>query len=90
MPFYYRRLWHESRGDEHDAWGHSEWWFEVNDQEHVTRQMEIYATGPAKRYSVTQPEDEFGRLAGDSFGAAEWLPFRVEPADFESLWREQR
>jgi hypothetical protein len=28
MP-YYRREWRESRGDEFDGWGESEWWFDV-------------------------------------------------------------
>jgi hypothetical protein len=27
---FYRRRWDESRGDEFDAWGHSVWYFEVD------------------------------------------------------------
>ena len=54
MP-YYRRTWDEHRGDAYDAWGDSEWRFDVDDQNYAVRQIEIYSTGPTKRYSESHP-----------------------------------
>jgi hypothetical protein len=86
MPFY-RREGHELRGDRYDFWGNSEWWFDVDDQNHAVRQIELYSTGPMKRYSTSHPEDEASGLTSEPFDVTEWLPFRVEPAAFEALWR---
>lgn len=86
MP-YYRRTWDERRGDEHDAWGDSEWWFDVDDQNYAVRQIEVYSTGPTKRYSESHPEDDAGGLTSEPLDPTQWQPFLVEPAAFEALWR---
>ncbi|WP_460666457.1 hypothetical protein [Kribbella swartbergensis] len=46
MALYFRRSWHETRGDDHDDWGTSEWYFEIDDAGWVSRQVEIYENGP--------------------------------------------
>lgn len=37
---YYKRRWEESRGDDHDDWGRSTWYFEVADDGYPVRQIE--------------------------------------------------
>lgn len=45
MSTYVKRHWNEPRGDEHDAWGTSWWYFEVDDEGRVLRQIEQYDSG---------------------------------------------
>jgi hypothetical protein len=47
MPTYVKRHWVELRGDEHNAWGTSWWYFEVDDNGGVLRQVELYDSGGA-------------------------------------------
>jgi hypothetical protein len=59
---FYRRRWEESRGDEFDAWGHSFWYFEVDNDGWPVRQVEVYDTGPVLRYGPGHEEDQYGGL----------------------------
>jgi hypothetical protein len=68
MPTYVKRLWNHLRGDEHDAWGTSWWYFEVDEEGEVLRQIEQYDSGICLRYSEQHLEDEFGVL-----GQARWI-----------------
>jgi hypothetical protein len=86
VSHYYRRAWDESRGDAHDAWGASEWLFEVDDGGLVLRQIEIYDAGPTLRYNEERPEDEFGGLSMAPLDSAEWEPFSITVAEFERAW----
>lgn len=52
----------ESRGDEFDAWGHSVWYFEVDNDGRPVRQIEVYDTGPVLRYRPGHEEDQYGAL----------------------------
>ncbi len=49
---YFRRRWDEVRGDEFDGWGHSVWYFEIDDGGYPIRQ--IVDTGQGRK---TDPVD---------------------------------
>jgi hypothetical protein len=85
---YYHRRWDEDRGDSHADWGGSEWWFEVEDDGTVLRQIEIYDRGPIKRYSTENAEDSDGRMAAIPLELAEFAPFETMRDEFEMSWEK--
>lgn len=86
---YYRRRWDESRGDDHDSWGSSDWFFEVADDGTVVRQVEAYDAGAVRRYSTDHPQDEDGSLSEAPFDAAEWEPYRITAEEFAQAWAQR-
>lgn len=84
---HYQRRWDESRGDEYDAWGASTWFFEVESDGSVVRQIEVYDHGPTLRYDEDRVEDDFGRLGLGRLDALEdWSPWAISAETFESVW----
>ncbi|WP_350281337.1 hypothetical protein [Kribbella sp. HUAS MG21] len=82
MPTYYKRTWDEPLG----AWGTSNWYFEVDADGWVLRQLEVYATGPTLRYDETHQEDEHGGRALIPLSGEEFAPYEITAADFEAAW----
>lgn len=76
--------WAESRGDEFDSWGTSTWYFEIDDSQRVSRQVEIYTEGPVLRYGPTNPEDAYGLLSELDNTTADLT--EVTHDEFESAW----
>jgi hypothetical protein len=85
---YFSRRWGESRGDEVDGWGHSVWYFEVDDDGCPVRQVEVYDAGPVLRYGPGHEEDQYGRLGYGSLGDSEedWTPYAITRDVFERVW----
>ncbi|MEU0963601.1 hypothetical protein ABZ328_29260 [Micromonospora aurantiaca] len=85
---FYQRRWDESRGDEFDAWGHSVWYFEVDDDGWPVRQVEVYDRGPVLRYGPGHEADQYGGLGQASLDDPEedWSPFVVTRDAFEHVW----
>ncbi|MFI5924818.1 hypothetical protein ACIA3K_02435 [Micromonospora sp. NPDC051543] len=85
---FYRRHWDESRGDEFDGWGHSVWYFEVDDDGWPVRQVQVYDHGPVLRYGPGHEEDRYGGLGQASLDDPEedWSPFVVARDAFEHVW----
>ena len=50
MKKYYKRKWNETRGDKFDSWGTSMWYFEIGENQYITRQIEIYENGNRLKY----------------------------------------
>lgn len=84
---YFRRPWNETRGDAHDDWGTSIWYFEVGDDLFPLRQIERYERGPVLRYSSEHTEDEFGGLGDQALPVEEFAAFEISAEDFEAAWR---
>jgi hypothetical protein len=84
---YFKREWDEPRGDELDHWGTSTWYFEVGDDGHATRQLEVYRSGNALAYDERHLEDAYGGLAEPRFDGAEWDAFEISADDFAAVWR---
>jgi hypothetical protein len=87
MLTYVKRHWNETRGDAHDAWGTSWWYFEVDDNGRVLRQIEQYDAGVSLRYSEQHIEDEFGGLAEKPLDVSEQGYSTISSLAFEEIWR---
>jgi hypothetical protein len=79
----------EARGDEFDRWGHSVWYFEVDDGGWPVRQIEVYDAGPKLRYGPGHEEDRHGGLGQLNLGDLEedWNEYMIDQAEFEHAWR---
>jgi len=87
MPTYVKRHWNELRGDAHDAWGTSWWYFEVDDTGRVLRQIEQYESGRRLCYGEQHVEDEFGGLAEGPLDLSVLGYSTISLQDFEAIWR---
>ena len=87
MPTYVKRHWNGLRGDAHDAWGTSWWYFEVDDEGWVLRQVEQYESGIRLRYGEQHAEDEFGGLAEKALDLSVPGYSAISSQDFEAMWR---
>jgi hypothetical protein len=83
---YYRRAWDESRGDKFDTWGHSVWYFEIDDAGHPVRQIEQYERGPSLGYDAAHPEDEYGGLSDQPLDPKDFAGFEITREEFERAW----
>lgn len=84
---YFVRDWPESRGDEHDDWGASRWFFETDDQGAVIRQIEVYASGPTLRYDREHDQDAHGRLSEKPLDLNEFQVFKTDVETFRAAWK---
>ena len=83
---FYKRRWDEDRGDDHAAWGCSDWFFEVAPDGTVTRQMETYDDGTVLQYHANHIEDTFGFLTDQPLDHSEYRPFAISRDEFEAAW----
>lgn len=83
---YFKRRWDETRADEHDEWGASWWYFEVDPDGYPTRQVVAYEKGPTFRYDQEHLDDDFGSLGDQPLDEAEFAPFAIPAAEFDSAW----
>lgn len=90
MTRHYKRRWEESRGDRHDAWRASTWYFEVDDDGFPIRQIEVYDDGPVRKDGPEHREDEAGSLSPVSLfsGDGDWSQWSVSAAEFEHAWSD--
>jgi hypothetical protein len=86
MPSYVKRYWGETRGDEYAAWGPSWWYFEVDSEGWVLRQIEQYGSGVRLCYSTERMEDEFGGIAEKPLDLSEAGYLAIARQEFESVW----
>lgn len=86
---FYCRRWAESRGDDFDGWGHSVWYFEVDEGGWPVRQVVVYDSGPVLRYGPDHEEDQYGGLALASLDDPDedWSNYRIGRDEFERVWQ---
>ncbi|MCU6499571.1 hypothetical protein LPN04_17390 [Rugamonas sp. A1-17] len=87
MPTCVKRYWNEPRGDEHDAWGASRWYFEVDENGGVLRQIERYDSGMLLCYGGQHVQDEFGGLSDKPIDLSEAGYIAISSQEFEAIWR---
>lgn len=90
MSAYFKSRWNESRGDEHDDWGSSWWYFETDSEHLITRQVEIYDSGAILKYDAVHSQDQFGMLGEGALDPVEFEPFRIDSAEFEATWQRSK
>ncbi len=83
---YFKRRWDESRGDDHDSWGLSTWYFEAGEDGYPVRQLEKYDGGAILKYDETHSDDEFGGLGDQALELEDFAPFEIDRATFEDEW----
>jgi hypothetical protein len=84
---YFKAHWNECRGDTHDDWGTSWWYFEVADDGNVERQVEQYANGTCLTYDRDHIEDQYGGLAEKPLDPDDLKQFQLFSAvEFETIW----
>ncbi len=71
----------------YDAWGTSWWYFEVDDEGWVVRQVEQYDSGMLLRYSVQHKDDKFGAIAEKPLDLSEEEYSAISQKEFESVWQ---
>jgi len=83
---YLKREWDELRGDEFDFWGTSMWYFELSNDNSVTRQIEVYKNGPSLKYDEQHTEDEYGALSDQPLDIEDDGYVVIDKAEFENIW----
>ncbi|MBM0124549.1 hypothetical protein [Pimelobacter simplex] len=84
---YFKRRWEETRGDAHDSWGASTWYFEVGADGWPIRQVEVYDDGPTLRYGPGNEDDLYGQLGQVQLDEFEdWEPWAIPSEEFEHRW----
>jgi hypothetical protein len=83
---YLRRRWEETRGHDFAEWGCSWWYFEVDDNLNVIRQIEVYDSGINLKYSETHADDEYGGLAEQPLDNEDWESYAITGAEFDRVW----
>jgi hypothetical protein len=83
---YFKREWHESRGDQYNDWGASTWYFETGEDMWPVRQIEVYVNGNVLHYDRHHAEDEFGGLSLAALDADDFESFVILQIEFEHVW----
>jgi len=87
---YYKGRWEEDRGDEFASWGASDWYFEVESDQTVVRQVEVYDGGSVLQYDQQHLDDEFGMLTDQAFDPVGFPCVEISCAEFETAWSSHR
>jgi Domain of unknown function (DUF5071) len=83
---YYKRHWTENRGDKHNDWGTSWWYFETDGEGNILKQIEEYENGTVQCYDTENPENEFGGLGKTPMELWEFAEYEIYKEDFDSIW----
>ncbi len=86
MEKYYKREWNETRGDEFDSWGTSLWYFEIGEDNYITRQIEVYKNGNRLKYHSEKKFDDYGGLGTEPLDIIEFKEFEIDKIEFEEEW----
>ena len=86
MLRFVKRHWNETRGDQHDGWGTSWWYFEVAENSLPTRQVEQYFSGALLHYDAKHDGDAYGGLASEPLDLSELAYVEILQEEFERIW----
>lgn len=86
---YLKRKWDESRGDEFNYWGTSNWYFETSFKGEVIRQVEEYEIGIRLRYDKDKLEDRFGGLSEVDLDLNDKEFIEIGEKEFTKVWNER-
>lgn len=86
---YVIRRWDENRGDRHDDFRLSWWYFEIDPACNIMRQIEHYNNGMILGYNSGMSHDEFGGLSTERLDALlDGFDF-TNDAEFNQLWKQR-
>lgn len=88
---YFRQTWEETTGETlTDAWGGSDWYFETDEHLNVSRQIQVFRSGPILKYDDQHAADDYGALTDQPLDLTEHTPDAITQAEFEELWTKQQ
>ncbi|MCC2546355.1 hypothetical protein LJY25_07855 [Hymenobacter sp. BT175] len=88
MTLYFKRPWYEAdSGSLTGGWGTSVWLFETDIEGMALRQIILYANGQHLKYSLQNPDDEYGFLADQALDLGEFEEFRITKDEFDEAWK---
>ncbi|SCZ00825.1 MULTISPECIES: hypothetical protein [Flavobacterium] len=85
---YYKRHFDEIRFENSEKWGTCDYYFEIDQNGEILRQIEVYKNGKKLKYSKQFLEDEFGFLADQPIEVSEFKNFEINKSDFEYQWQK--
>ena len=83
---YFKRKWNETRGDQYNDWGYSEWFFETDNEGNPVRHLEKYQNGKILKYSSESLKDAFGFLSDQKLDLIEFKEFEITETEFIENW----
>ncbi len=83
---YVKRHWNENRGDRHNDFGHSWWYFEIDPTCNVIRQIEEYENGTILGYNSRKSHDDFGGLSTEPLDKSLAGFDFTSAAEFNGVW----
>lgn len=91
---YYKAFWDESRCDEFDSWGTCTYYFEVDDDDFVLKQLQIYENGTILKYKDDSIlDDEYGGLTDQPLTKEDielnGFP-QISKDEFYNLWNSSK
>ncbi len=86
---YIKRKWNETRGDEYDHWGNSIWYFEIDNNGNVKRQVEEYSIGIRIRYDTKFSSDRYGMLSDVELDLSDNEFKSIPVAEFNNIWAKR-
>lgn len=83
---YYKRPWDETRGDDHDSWGRSVWYLEIDEEGLPARQIEQYENGQVLKYDANHQEDQYGGLGDLPIDRDDFAAYEITAEEFVAAW----
>jgi hypothetical protein len=90
MSRFFRRAWDERRGDQHDSWGTSVWYFDLDEERYPSRQLVVYSSGDTLAYDREHLDDEYGGLGDQALEGDEWSGLEITADEFEAAWKSAK
>ncbi len=93
MKRYFKYRCNETRGDQFDDWGFSNWYNELDEDFFSSRQLEIFDNGNILKYDENKFSDEFGMLCDQSLSLEELEnsgSVEISQDEFESIWTSRK
>lgn len=84
---YYKIKWNDTRGDEYDNWGKSNWYLELDYENYPMRQIEVYDNGKRLKYHSEMNNDAFGKLGDQPIEINEVNGIELSLSEFERQWK---
>lgn len=93
MKRYFKYRWNESRGDEYDNWGFSNWYNEFDEDFFTLRVIQVFDNGNILKYSEEYIDDEFGMLPEGVLIFEDLIAsgsVEISQEEFESVWTSSK
>ena len=86
---YYKYKWNKKTGEDlTGTWGTSTYYYEVEIEGYVARQIEVFENGHVLKYDSDFKEDKYGFLTDQPIGNSEITVLeKISEEDFNNIWK---